>query len=184
MSRRYRVEMLESVSRVVCADDGLEIPLDAIPVLPQKRMGEILAAELQRRGFERDGETMRRSQDGVDIVIDLNESKASIKSRKKEEVEAVLSKKGWVEEEHAASNEKRMREGLRRDLQKKLNEEEKRVQEETTKHLEERLPGIAAELDAAIGVTTSEALKEKARQLGEIKEMSEDSDSLTIKVRV
>lgn len=184
MSRRYRVEMLESASRVVCVDDGVEIPLDALPVLPQKRMGEILAAELQRRGFERDEDTMRRSQDGVDIVIDLNESKASIRSGKKEEVEAVLSKKGWVEEEHASASEKRMRDGLQRELQKKLREEEQRVQEETTKHLEERLPGIAAELDAAIGITTKEALKEKARQLGEIKEMSEDSDSLTIKVQV
>ena len=52
--------------------------------------------------------------------------------------------------------------------------------------LEAALGDISAELDQVVNRVTAEALKQKAGQLGQIKEITEDAEngSLTIKVEV
>ena len=51
MSRAYRVTVKGSVHRVVHVEDGVCTSLELLPILPQERTGEILGAELARRGF-------------------------------------------------------------------------------------------------------------------------------------
>ena len=62
----------------------------------------------------------------------------------------------------------------------------KRLQGEATEQLEGALADVRKELNDAVNAVTREALKRKAAQMGEIKEMSEDPEagSLTIKVEV
>ncbi len=79
-----------------------------------------------------------------------------------------------------------LREELQRDLQKKAADKETGLQTKVTDRLEAQLGGLRQELDQAVNRVTAEALKRKAAQLGQIKEITEDpqAGSLTIVVEV
>ena len=108
MSRAYRVSVKESQNRVIRAEDHVCTDLEILEVLPPEQMGELLSQELEKRGFERDGDK-----------------------------------------------------------------------------LEGQLQDLRQELDEAVNRVTAEALKRKAAQMGQIKEMTEDeTGNLTIVVEV
>jgi chromosomal replication initiation ATPase DnaA len=75
---------------------------------------------------------------------------------------------------------------LQDDLAKQAEHEQTKVQAEATKRLEGHLADLRKELNGAVNRVTAEALKRKAAQIGQIKEVTEDpqSGSLTIKVEV
>ena len=56
MSRAYRITVAESLSRHVQVDDGVCSNLEVLPILEKDRMGELLAAELEQKGFVREGD--------------------------------------------------------------------------------------------------------------------------------
>jgi hypothetical protein len=82
----------------------------------------------------------------------------------------------------------------RAELQRRLDEDvevearmaEEKARQDATARLEAKLRDLKKEMDQAVNRVTGEALKEKARQLGEIEELVEDAETgaLTIKVRV
>src|SRR6187551_1257350 len=75
MSRAIQIRVSESVVRTVHVEDGVQAPVDMLPILAPDRMSDLLAAELEAQGFERDGDTMKRSDpDGVEITVDLKSS--------------------------------------------------------------------------------------------------------------
>ena len=86
--------------------------------------------------------------------------------------------------------EKSARRQLSRELQEDLAREAEREQDElqtaATKRLEGHLADLQKELNGAVNRVTAEALKQKAAQIGQIKEVTEDpqSGSLTIRVEV
>jgi hypothetical protein len=185
MSRQYKISLSESAARVVCVDDGVEVPLEALPILPRGRLNQLIAKELQQRGFDVSDNGVATRVDGdIEITVDLVTSKASVRSATEQEVTVSGEKERWVEEEHAVTARERMSKDLVDELEKKIEDERQRLQIETTQRIEGRLPSVVEELDDVIGAATVAALKEKASQLGEIKEMSESDDSLTIKVKV
>jgi hypothetical protein len=66
MSRAIQIRVSESVVRTVHVEDGVQSPLEMLPILAPDRMGELLARELEELGFERDGKVARRTdKDGV-----------------------------------------------------------------------------------------------------------------------
>ncbi|MEO8706364.1 MAG: hypothetical protein ABI867_40415, partial [Kofleriaceae bacterium] len=72
MSRAIQIRVSESVVRTVHVEDGVQSPLEMLPILAPDRMGELLAKELEDQGFTRDGDKCRRSDpDGVTIEVDL-----------------------------------------------------------------------------------------------------------------
>ena len=60
------------------------------------------------------------------------------------------------------------------------------LQDKITEELEAELANLRGELDNAVNRATAQALKQKAAQIGQIKDMTEDpeSGSLTIVVEV
>ena len=70
--------------------------------------------------------------------------------------------------------------------QGKATKASEQLQGKATQELEEKLCDLQPELSDVVNKVTREALKQKARQLGSVKEVSEDEEtgSLTIKIEV
>ncbi len=82
--------------------------------------------------------------------------------------------------------EKELREQLVQSLEKQAQRQAADLQTQVTDRLERELRDLRPELDQAANRVTGAALKQKAAQLGQIKEMTEDpqTGSLTIVVEV
>jgi vacuolar-type H+-ATPase catalytic subunit A/Vma1 len=79
-----------------------------------------------------------------------------------------------------------VKEQLKSDLDKKFEQEQSRLQGKATEQLEEHLRKLQPEISEVVNQVTRDALKQKAQQMGTVKEISEDAESgsLTIKVEV
>jgi hypothetical protein len=75
---------------------------------------------------------------------------------------------------------------LRADLERRIDQKQEKLQKTASERLEAKLNEVKPELQEAANRVTAEALKEKARQMGQVKEVIEDREagSLTIKVEV
>jgi len=187
MSRAYRVTVKGSVQRIVHVEDGVCTELELLPILPPERTAEILAAELGTRGFEtKDGVARRVESDGVAIEIDTRTGAVSVKAEATADIKIDRERTERIIEEALESG--------RRDAQKRVDNEaereaasaEEKAKQEVSDKLERRLGDLKRELDAVTNRVTAEALKEKARSLGEIEEMHEDTETgeLVIKVKL
>lgn len=189
MSRSYRISVKESVSRVIRAEDRVSTQLEVLEVLPPEEMGALLAEELKQRGFEQEGENLVRRENGVTITVEPKTGTVTVAAESSRQVEVETEKEGRAYDDVGPSG-KQVREGLRKeaqkDLEKKVSEKTATLQSEVTDRLEGQLCDLRQELDQAVNRVTAEALKRKAAQMGQIKEMTEDPDTgnLTIVVEV
>jgi hypothetical protein len=189
MSRAYRIRVRESVVKVVRAHDRINTQLEVLEILPANQMGELLAQELAKRGFERADDVVVRAQDGVTVTVDPRTGTVTVQAEGAEEVELEAEKEGRSHDEagaHAASVRKGLQEAARKELEEQAKREAARLQSQVTDRLEGALGDLRRELDQAVNRVTAEALKRKAAQMGQIKELTEDpqSGSLTIVVEV
>ena len=189
MSRAYRIKVRESQHRVVKAKDHVSTQLELLAILPPEQMADLLARALEERGFERCGNLLSREQDGVVIVVDATTGTVSAHSEDQRSVTVEDELTGYANDE-AGAGAKHAREVLQKELHKKLDHQTKgqedRLQTEVTDRLAGKLAGLRKELDQVVNRVTAEALKRKAAQLGQIKELTEDpqAGSLTIVVEV
>jgi hypothetical protein len=187
MSRMYRIQISESVAKLVHVGDAVASDLEILPILARERMREILAAELAVRGFTREGEKASREDDGVRVSVDLATGRVTAEASTTEEVVVEgqdVAVVGDRTKQEAATRQARAR--LQAELERKIDRRERQMQEEATKRLEGRLRDLRGEMDQVVNRVTIEALKERAAQLGEIEELHEDAATgeLTIKVKV
>ncbi len=185
MSRAIQVRVSESVVRTIHVEDGVESPLELLPVLAPDRMAELLAKELEGLGFTREGKLAKRTDGDVEIVIDLEAANVSVKigahTKLKEEVQ--LETRTAIEHEQQA--ESRLRDAAIDELEARLAAKTEAMRREITEQLEKKLADLRTELDQAIGRATVEALTERAQQLGKIEEISKDeAGNVTIKVKL
>jgi hypothetical protein len=189
MSRAYRIRVRESLTRVVKAHDRISTQLEVLEILPPEQMGELLAQELERRGFERQGNVVVREQDGVTVTVDPASGSVTVSAEGSHEVELESEQEGRAYDDagaHAARVRKDLQEQAKKDLEEQAQRETERLQSQITDQLEGQLGDLRRELDQAVNRVTAEALKRKAAQMGQIKELTEDpqSGSLTIVVEV
>ena len=186
MSRAYRIRVSESLSRHIKVEDGLCTSLELLDILPAEQMAEILAQQLEGIGFERDGNTMKRVDDGVEVEVDLEEGTVTVRVEGEEQLDLKTERSETTWEERASNVESNLRNKARKALEAEADTREKKLQEQVTKRLEKKLRDLRQQLDGAVNRTTGEALKVKARQMGEIQEIHEDEEtgSMTIRVKV
>ena len=112
------------------------------------------------------------------ISVEVRKKKTYVK-RSPAEIEA--EKQGYADEDFGRSGrkaaEKRLREELLKELEGKAERSAGMLDSEATDQLEAALGDLQGELDAVVNRVTAEALKAKAAQLGEIKQISEDAQS-------
>lgn len=190
MSRAYRITVRESLRRVVTAKDRISTQLEVLEVLPPEQMSELLARELEQRGYERQGnEMVKELENGVTVAVDPRTGTVTVQAEGAQQVDLEREKEGRAYDDAGPSAEatrKSLREDARKDLERQASVETAKLQSQVTDRLERELSGLRRELDQAVNRVTAEALKVKAAQMGQIKELTEDpqSGSLTIVVEV
>jgi hypothetical protein len=189
MSRAYRIRVRESITRVVKAHDRISTQLEVLEILPADQMGELLAQELERRGFERQGDVLVREQEGVTVTVDRKTGTVAVQAEAAQQVELEAEREGRSYDDagtHAARVRKELKEQAKKELEEQAKRETERLQSQVTDRLEGQLGDLRRELDQAVNRVTAEALKQKAAQMGQIKELTEDAEtgSLTIVVEV
>ncbi len=188
MSRAYRISVSDSRREHVVVDDCVTTGLELLAILPQRRMGELLAHELEARGFERDEKdptSMTREDGEISIRVDLEKGTIGVRIRSEKDVEAqaALSRASATQDNQELKTELEGR--VQKRLEAAIAAEKKKLTDEAATVLDKKLRDLRAELDGATTAVTRKALQEKAAQLGEIEEITEDeSGSITIKVRV
>jgi hypothetical protein len=189
MSRAYRIKVSESLRKVIKAHDKVSTCLEILPVLPQEQMAELLADELRRRGFTEEKGQLVREQDGIVVSVDPAEGTVTVSVSATKQVELAEEREGWAADEHG-KYARQTKEALRRQVQSHLEREaedaQAKLQSKLTDKLEGHLDDLRRELDQVANRVTADALKRKASQLGQIKEISEDpqSGSMTIVLEV
>ena len=189
MSRAYRISVSDSITKVVCAEDHISSELEILEILPLDQMADLLAEELVKRGFERDGDEVNRVDGDISVTVNVKTGVVTVRAATSEEVEIVGNKDGYMYDDYGpdkATAEQQLREKLKKELEKGADKEREKLQKQLTDSLEKELVEIRKELDQAVNRATAEALKQKASQMGQIKELTEDpeSGSLTIVVEV
>jgi hypothetical protein len=190
MSRSYRICVRESINRVIRAEDHVSTNLEMLEVLPPEQMAGLLGDELERRAFQRadDGTLIRRGQ-GVAVTVEPRTGVVTVRAEAAEgvNIEAIRDARSFDEAGPQAQRlREKMRQEIKGDLAKKVVDKETEMQTAVTDQLEAQLGGLREELDQAVNRVTAEALKCKAAQLGQIKQITEDpqAGSLTIIVEV
>ena len=190
MSRAYRISVSESLRTVVKGSDHVSTDLEMLELLPKQDMAALLAGELEGRGFRREGDVLVRQQDGVTITIDPVAGKVTVTSELCEEVDLKQEVTGWGDEDRGHSDKAKIEQHLREQAKEQLGQQaaskEEKLTQQATEHLEGVLRDLQCELDGAINRVTAQALKQKAAQMGEIKEITEDTEngSMTIVLEV
>ena len=191
MSRAYRIRVKESLKRDLKAEDSIRTQIEMLEILPAEQMGEMLARELEARGFERqeDGTLVRKSENGVCVTVEPCSGEVTIRAEAEDSVELEGHREGYGYDDVGPGNKhikERLSNELKADLEKRADQHAEKVQTAATNKLEKELQDLQPEITEVANRVTAEALKQKAAQMGEIKEISEDreSGSLTIKVEV
>ncbi len=189
MSRAYRIAVREALHRVIKAEDHVSTQLEILEILPSEQMAELLAAELEARGFERKGEQLVSEKDGVIVTVDAKTGTVTVRAESSEKAEVEAERIGWAADQSGKDSQRvkeQTRKDLKKDLEGKIDAKRQKLQSQVTDRLEAQLGDIKKELNQAVNRVTAEALKRKAAQLGQIKEMTEDpaSGSMTIVLEV
>jgi hypothetical protein len=186
MSRAIQIRVSESVVRTVHVEDGVQSPLEVLPILAPDRMGELLAKELEDQGFTRDGDkAIREDDDGVTIEVDLKTATVTARIKAEKRLEESIDRRASVGIERQEQAEKNLRDDVIRELDDRVSAKTEALRKEVTGKLEKKLGDLKKELDGAVGRATVEALTERARSLGNIESVNkDDAGNVTIKVKL
>jgi DNA polymerase II small subunit/DNA polymerase delta subunit B len=186
MSRAYRISVRESLARHVQVEDGIASSLELLPILAPERMGALLAAELAARGFEREGETLRRRADGgvlVEVVLATGEVSVTAEGHTALDLKAERSAVTVVGNREQRQTE--LEASTRQALEDEAQATQEALRRRVTAALEGHLKDLKVELDDAVNRVTAVALRQRAGELGQVEEVHEDANGgLVIKVRL
>jgi aminopeptidase N len=187
MSRSYRIKVSESLRRVLRAEDHVTSQLEVLEILPAEQMAELLGRELLGQGFQVEGNQATRRDGDVTIVVDLEQGTVTVRAEGQAAVDLRNERTGTAYEEQ---NRNQVEAALRKEIAEQLEQEAARqasaLQQQVTDRLEGTLADVRDDLNRAVNRATAQALKQKAAQIGQIKDMTEDptTGSLTIVVEV
>lgn len=185
MSRAYRISIKESLSQHVQVDDGVSSTIELLPILQKERMQDLLGKELEGRGFTRQGDTVTRvEKNGVEIEVDLKTGQVSATASGHQDVSLETERTAVVDQGHKDEREAALRRVAQEALKREAKAEEEALRKKVTAELEGTLRELKDELDGVVNRVTATALKTRAAELGQVEEIHEDANSLTIKVRV
>ena len=190
MSRAYKIKVTEQARHVLRASDRVSTHLELLEILPAERMAALLADELQARGFVVQGENLvRNEKDGIVIEVDPCSATVTVRIEGEKEVTVEGEREAWSATAPGKAQEpekENLRKQVLQDLQRQATARQAELQKRLTDRLEGQLADVRKELDSAVNRVTGQALKEKAAQIGQIKELTEDAQtgSLTIVLEV
>jgi hypothetical protein len=186
MSRAYRIRVRETLKSILRARDHVSTQMEVLEILPREQMADLLREELERRGFQRRGQNLVRQDRGITITVEPDTGTVTVQAETATEVDLQANREGHTYEEWGrmgrSQTEKVLREEALKDLQRQADRKTEQLQKEVTDRLEGRLRDLRVELDQVLNGVTAEALKRKAAQIGQIKELTEDRQNGTLTI--
>ena len=190
MSRTYRVDLRDTVTDTVRSADEARWELALLPILSESEMVELCEEVLRERGFEEqdDGRWGREGAGGERLIIDLELMEVVVQVEAERDLETEIVARGAAESPSDARREAREELELQRRAARVAHRQR---EEELGQSLRSLLEESAAERERELHEITSqvyaEALKRKARTLGDVMEIREERGEngeyeLTIKV--
>ena len=185
MSFPYRVTVSRTVQETVREKDQSKNKIDLTPILESGRMRDLLVDALKKKGFvEQSDGTLTRTENGVTETFDpktmevTTTAEASGEIKKEKTVEARGD--SWRREE-AEQSRKHVENEVGARLEKELavtdaerGEKKRELAAEAAKRLADSEKKRMTDLNEATLDVYAEALKEKAKTLGEVKEVHEN----------
>ena len=189
MSRTYRIQVSEGVQRVVHVEDGVEGAIEVLPILAPERMAELLAVELEKRGYNRTdqgGEIVLVKVGADNVTVEVNVRTGTVKVSIAEDVQVDVTATATGAAESIEAAQAAAKRQVAAELEAAVAPRRDAARKEATAKLEAQLAEARPELDAVVSAAMAEALVEKARELGDIEsiEGSVEDGNLTITVRV
>jgi hypothetical protein len=190
MSRAYRISVKDSVTRRITGSDEISTRLELLEILPPETMADLLKRELAGKGYrEADDGTMVKSAGDVTVIVDPCQGDVTVKAELDKTVTEQGAREGTGFDDVGPSDgaiRERLRDQLKADLENKIDAARSKLQERASAKLERELNDLQPELSEIVNRVTREALKQKAAQMGTIREVAEDpaSGSMTITVEV
>jgi len=186
MSRVYRIRVAESLRQHIRVKDGFQVQLALLGILSPEQMRELLAAELEGLGFVRDGKKMHRTDEGIELEVDLVANTVKARVESSQEVNLTVEKTKGIKEERLAQGRAKLQAAVNMELKKGVDAVQNKLTQKVTTRLEQKLRDLRKELDTATNRAIAAALKIKAGQMGQIQESSENPETgeITIKVQV
>ena len=191
MSRAYRITVKESDTRHLKAGDEICTQLEILEILPPEDMATLLKEELKKRGFEeQDDGTMIRKDGDVTVTVDPCSGEVTVKAETDETVsqEAKRDATGFNDVGPNENEPPRPRQGATEagPRQEVRAGAERGSRARRPRNWKSTCRSSSRRSREVVNQVTRDALKQKAQQMGTVKEISEDAESgsLTIKVEV
>ena len=187
MSLSYRVTL--QVCEVVSADDKTVHQLDLRDILPQDQMRDLLRSKLEERGFEEDekGRLVRAEEGGEVMTLDLESMELTTELESEEEVRGRVE--AWGDAETRSNAERSAKGRAQAQANRLIERGQKDAQQKLTAKLTSGEQERLEEMNEVLQDVYSEALKKKARQMGDVVEQHEGTNAqgeyeLVIKVEL
>ena len=187
MSLSYRVSL--KVCEVVSADDKTVHQLDLRDVLPEDEMKDLLKQRLLEQGFEERGEALVREHEesGEVVTVDMETLELTAELELESEVSGNVDAWGDSHTRQAAKRQAEARAQSQADAL--LERGQKEAQSQVSQKLAAGEGARLEEMNQVLQDVYAEALKRKARRMGEVIEQYEGTNAageyeLVIKIEV
>ena len=189
MSLSYRVSL--KVCEVVAADDKTIHQLDLRDVLPEEEMKDLLRARLIEQGFEQseddENKLVREGKTGETVSVDMETLELTAELEMEQEVSGTVDTWGDSHTRAAAKRQAEARAQQQADAM--LERGQQKAQSEVSSRLAAGESDRLEEMNQVLQDVYSEALKRKARRLGDVIEEYEGTNEageyeLVIKIEV
>ena len=137
MSRAYRITVAESLSRHVQVDDGVCSNLELLPILQKPAMGALLAAELEQKGFLKEGDhAIRKEKDGITVKVNVNTGEVAVTAEGHVDLNLETKRTAVVDNPNSPDKEKALRVAAQEQLDREAKAEEEALRRKVTTQLE------------------------------------------------
>lgn len=187
MSYPYRVVVTKGVEESITACDRSERTVELPPILDKETTGKLFEEALKKRGWEKGekaGTLTKTTADGLKQTVDLESGVVVTEISDEATIKKELTLEGhgdaWTRPTAADEEALRKRVEERIDKRIKITDAERearraKLEEELAKKLEDSEGTRTEELNEALLEVYAESLKEKARGMGDVVEIREES---------
>ena len=186
MSQIYHIELKSSVSETVNLSDHIIHKLNMTPILDQESMLEILVSVLLADGFaqnkshERQFTEMNQRHEQVTFDLDRLEIKVELSEVKEVHTTVVAHHsydKDFTNQDQALVQAQKKLKANEKLAHENLLEQAEKKQQKLTQKLNDNLAVQQLEFNEIMKQVYAESVKRKARQLGDVMEVSESTEN-------
>ncbi len=181
MSRAYWVKLSSSVVESVHASDKATHKIDLEAVVPEGEMKDIVSKALEEEGWTQSGDNDNQYEKKIGdttLVWDLEKNvvEATVEKSRDIEKDVTVEGRAWSQES-AKTEAKRLLQQREQQVRDQIGAEEETLQKKLTDALEQGEQERVREINGVLQKAYSEAVKRKARRLGNVVSVQEGTSA-------